>query len=486
MFSMGKMRNSAVDLTQRLLLLLWGISIFMVPYIAAEIGSDAISSRLKNYNNTDESTLRRQLMKDYDKLTRPRSDAQVTVDVDVSLWLWQIKELDEKNQILKTFGWLRFVWIDEFLQWKPEEFSNITELILPAQELWLPDVNLGNSANKLIDSSFYEDFRVDLAHTGEVLWSPGGSFDSACALDVTFFPFDSQICTLRFANWMYHGFHQNLSSKSGVVLAKYTENGEWNIVSTDIVVFNDYFQNKKPYPTADFILFLKRKPRYHIVHIVVPCIILTILVTFVFLLPPEAGEKVSMGITVLLSFSVFLLMVAEQIPKTSDSTPLLALYLAAVMTLSASSIILTVIILQMHHHDAIYPVPRWLRYFAFEMIARVVCLRHYKSFSLEGYIRVSKHSSNNVSPVKRGSKMDGRKNYGGSYTHGANNQIPISEEIIDKSAFDSDNAKWKKEWQTVAQILDRFLLFVYLVVLLIFCVVLLFLPVVAANEHKLV
>ncbi|CAH1779887.1 unnamed protein product, partial [Owenia fusiformis] len=104
------------------------------------------------------------------------------------------------------------------------------------------------------------------SYTGNILWPPGGSFESTCSLDVTYFPFDSQKCTLSFANAMYHGFHQNISSKAGVIMEKYTENGEWNVVKTDVRIFNDFF-DMKPYPTIDFIIFLKRKSLYHIVNV---------------------------------------------------------------------------------------------------------------------------------------------------------------------------------------------------------------------------
>ena len=50
---------------------------------------------------------------------------------------------------------------------------------------------------------------------------------------------------------------------------------------------------------------------------------MSLLALLVFYLPPDSGEKVSLGITVLLSFSVFLLLVAENVPKTSEFVPLL-------------------------------------------------------------------------------------------------------------------------------------------------------------------
>ena len=53
---------------------------------------------------------------------------------------------------------------------------------------------------------------------------------------------------------------------------------------------------------------------------------MSLLALLVFYLPPDSGEKVSLGITVLLSFSVFLLLVAENVPKTSEFVPLLGKY----------------------------------------------------------------------------------------------------------------------------------------------------------------
>ena len=42
-----------------------------------------------------------------------------------------------------------------------------------------------------------------------------------------------------------------------------------------------------------------------------------------FLLPAKSGEKVSLGVNVLVSFSLFLIIVAERVPDTSDAVPVI-------------------------------------------------------------------------------------------------------------------------------------------------------------------
>ena len=65
---------------------------------------------------------------------------------------------------------------------------------------------------------------------------------------------------------------------------------------------------------------------FYILNIILPCIMLSILQLCVFLAPPPSGEKISLSITVLLSFTVFLLIVSESMPQTSLNVPLLGKY----------------------------------------------------------------------------------------------------------------------------------------------------------------
>ncbi|XP_010793819.1 neuronal acetylcholine receptor subunit alpha-7-like [Notothenia coriiceps] len=62
-------------------------------------------------------------------------------------------------------------------------------------------------------------------------------------------------------------------------------------------------------------------------------------------------STVSAGITVLLSLTVFMLLVAEIMPATSDSVPLIAQYFASTMMIVGLSVVMTVLVLQFHHHD---------------------------------------------------------------------------------------------------------------------------------------
>ena len=115
------------------------------------------------------------------------------------------------------------------------------------------------------------------------------------------------------------------------------------------------------------------------------------LTVLVFCLPPDSGEKIALGVTVLLAFSVFMLAIAEKMPETSESIPLIGMsllrdtyqktnynyliqykyinqnnvifsgiYLTSVMAITCVSVIMTVIVLNFFYRGpTLTHVPVW-------------------------------------------------------------------------------------------------------------------------------
>ena len=82
----------------------------------------------------------------------------------------------------------------------------------------------------------------------------------------------------------------------------------------------------EPFPDVTFWFHLRRRTTYYTFNIIIPCVMLSLLTLGSFVLPAESGEKVSLGLTVLLAFSVFMLLIAESMPATSEFVPLIGMY----------------------------------------------------------------------------------------------------------------------------------------------------------------
>ncbi len=76
----------------------------------------------------------------------------------------------------------------------------------------------------------------------------------------------------------------------------------------------------------EFGLQFRHKPLYYIIDIMIPTLCLSLLVLLVLRLPAQSGEKISMRVTLLLSFTVYMLLVSDSVPTTSDGVPLISKY----------------------------------------------------------------------------------------------------------------------------------------------------------------
>ena len=115
-------------------------------------------------------------------------------------------------------------------------------------------------------------------------------------------------------------FHKTSSS---VNTDDFIENQQWELVTTDVTITTW----TGDYAVVNFTLTLNRKPDFYIVNIVLPTMLLSGLTLLVFLMPAEAKEKTVLVATMLLSLAVFATVVADEVPKTSTTTPLLCRFL---------------------------------------------------------------------------------------------------------------------------------------------------------------
>lgn len=68
---------------------------------------------------------------------------------------------------------------------------------------------------------------------------------------------------------------------------------------------------------------VRRRPLFYTVNLLLPSIFLMVMDIVGFYLPPDSGERVSFKITLLLGYSVFLIIVSDTLPATAIGTPLI-------------------------------------------------------------------------------------------------------------------------------------------------------------------
>ena len=56
---------------------------------------------------------------------------------------------------------------------------------------------------------------------------------------------------------------------------------------------------------------------------ILPSLLITLVSFLGFLIPSDSGEKISLGVSTLLSMTVFLMSISDSMPPNSDSVPLI-------------------------------------------------------------------------------------------------------------------------------------------------------------------
>ncbi|CAL8290639.1 unnamed protein product [Merluccius merluccius] len=304
--------------------------------------------------------LLRELLRDYNPMERPVANDSHPLTVRFSFILMQVMNVDEKNQILTTNAWLQMHWYDHYLQWNQSEYPGVKNLRFSSDQVWTPDILMYNSAHDKFDASFKTNVLVNSSGFCEFL--PPGIFVSTCNVDVRWFPFDIQRCEMKFGSWTFDGWHLDMQMKEADI-SGFMPNGEWDLLGVP-GTRNEQFYDccLAPYPDVTFVVTLRRRTLYYALNLLIPCVLLSSMTLLGFLLPASSGEKISLGITVLLSLTVFMLMVAEIMPATSDSVPLIGQYFASTMVIVGMSVVATVIVLQFNHHDPNSgSMPQWVQ-----------------------------------------------------------------------------------------------------------------------------
>ena len=180
------------------------------------------------------------------------------------------------------------------------------------------------SANHYFEEAYFRDFKIRVHYWGSVYWQFGGVISTGCKLSMTYFPFDKHFCPMVFQTWVSYSDTVKLSNFSNAVDTRYyEEHGLWNLSPTFVSTNEFHIWGDLKLTIVMFGIPLSRKEGYYIFNILAPCFVLTGMLILMFWLPVDSGEKTGLGVTLLLAFTVFQLMVAEITPRTSDTKPLL-------------------------------------------------------------------------------------------------------------------------------------------------------------------
>ena len=236
--------------------------------------------------------------------------------------------------------------------------------------------------------------RVLVNDNGHCSWYCPLILESECSVDVEVFPFDNQSCPLRFGLWTYSEATVNLSFSEGPYgdLDNYTPNSEWRLQS--MTASRQVLEaTHSRYPVLDYEVCIIRRSKFYYTNLIWPGLLIAALSMLNFLLPPESGERVSLGITTILGVLFFLMIISENTPHSSDSVPLASQFFSFIMALSTLGLIASCMSIKFLHMggDELKNVPYVVRIVINVYLAKLLLFE----FNLWSTASIKKEINNN-------------------------------------------------------------------------------------------
>ncbi|XP_061172754.1 acetylcholine receptor subunit beta-type unc-29-like [Saccostrea echinata] len=303
---------------------------------------------------SDAESLLQDVFQNYSTDIRPKENLSEVLEVFIQSMIFSVNDFDEVSGVLSIVSGFMLFWHDFRLIWTPSNYGEIKDLPVPKQKLWVPNIFLIDPAKKM-EAIGNEDFIGRISYSGLVIWVPGGLIQTLCNVDMYKFPFDTQSCSFTLALWGYSPFEARLipyNNMTYVDTTYYSANAQWSLEGT--VMKRSSLGDYDNLIECQFIL--KRKSLYFVINMLVPILLLSLLNPLVFALPVESGERVSYAITIFLSFAVFMTLLCDSIPKSSEPMSLMSYFLIVTMSMSTLVCVLAVVTMRFHFKDSILPI----------------------------------------------------------------------------------------------------------------------------------
>ncbi|XP_078525308.1 5-hydroxytryptamine receptor 3A-like [Lissotriton helveticus] len=399
---------------------------------------------------------------------RPVKDTRDSTVVTLDFTLYAVLDLDMKFQTLKTFGWLDIKWENQYLTWDPTQFCGISKISVGTSSVWRPDLFVYEMTDE--DKSPSVDFLYVLNDGQNIRLKPM-MIVSTCGIDTFKFPFDTQTCSLTFGSFMHPvgeivvRAEENSSVTTKVSKEAFASKGDWSLVRIDVESHN-YSHRGSEWSQVVYKITIERTPSHYVVNLIIPACFLVMVDLASMFIPMNSGERLGFKITVVLGFSVLLLILNDLLPS-SQGTPILDVFCMVCLIVMITSIVDAIFISYLLQQSEYRSVPRWVRIVVLKHLARILAINtkvtNDDDKNEEMYSTRDTALQTSTFASKEGDSTEAE----------VLKRILLEMLKIRQMMNTTKKEERKSEWFMVAFVLDRFFLVLYvLTVLTMLCVVL--------------
>ncbi|KAG7217519.1 hypothetical protein INR49_021446 [Caranx melampygus] len=238
-----------------------------------------------------------------------------------------------------------------------------------------------------------------------------------------------------------------------------TTMGEWELLT---ITSHQYTLGADTGGQIDELAFhfrVRRRATMYVVNLLIPSCFLITVDMFSFLLPPQSVDRSSFKMTLILGYTVFLLIMNDLLPITGNTIPLINVFFSICLALMVASLLETILITYLLCGAADFsPVSRWIDVLVLQILGRLVCMpRKTKGTDMkQSAVVLGKSKPDEKLPKERGPVVEDKalqelKNLG--------KDLQALRLHVEKQDGESPSSE---EWIQVGLIIDRLLFGLYI------------------------
>ncbi|KAK2915809.1 hypothetical protein Q8A67_000183 [Cirrhinus molitorella] len=268
----------------------------------------------------------------------PQND-NCTIVVNITSIQYETLSFDTKGMEMTSRIKVNMEWKDPDLGWMQEK-SRYPTIVLPVDKIWIPRIVLDNAIETTIEP-YTNDVQVRRDGTVEhavVLFTT-----VSCEINLFNYPFVKGSCPVAINGWSQKTCALTLQIADNVSLVD-SSGGEWQTNSVEKIVDSS---NR-----AYLLVELSINPFSAFVTLILPSglVLLADLVSFA--LPFEGGERNSFKVTLVLSFTMFLLILNEHLPNGGNCSPLLHYHFSFCLVCLVMSMLVSIVLTRLSVEDS--------------------------------------------------------------------------------------------------------------------------------------
>ncbi|KAK5930720.1 hypothetical protein CgunFtcFv8_026936 [Champsocephalus gunnari] len=208
-----------------------------------------------------------------------------------------------------------------------------------------------------------------------------------------------------------------------------------------------------------FHVRVRRRATRYVMNLLIPSCFLITVDLFSFLLPPQTVDRSSFKMTLILGYTVFLLIMNNLLPITGNTIPLINVFFSLCLALMVTSLLETVLITNLLCGSANFsPVPRWVRVFVLEILGHLVCLpqktKEKSTFCMKPYAEATQQKADGP-PEEKGPALEDKALQ-------ELRSLGRDLQAIRLQVQQQEGSQSSQEWIQVGSIIDRLLFGLYI------------------------